>query len=466
MCPTRPRCRILLLWGAMFIGGCAHEAAGAGRADMLSPTLKSGLTQDAQVQQLTPTADHHQHLLSPAAAALSSTPISPAIDVPSAVAELLRRRAELSADRSQLAQLFTEDVLFHGVGDMGGWIRGRDKAAQFVEMSFRPGYRLTPIFFRDRGKFAEVAGYYSRGKGETLRHPGYFSMNLVKEPNGAWRIASEVPVFPGPVKLSPLDAAGLVAMLDAAAIQKAVVFSNAYYFDGLISVDGDPYTKMQAENDWTAEQVSRFPRRLIAFCSFNPLAQYGIAELERCSRRPEFRGLKLHFGTSGVDLTKVEHVDKVREVVRAANRLHLPITFHLTASPDYGRQHSQVFIEQILPAAPDVPVIIAHLWGGAGYTDEALAAYAEAISSGDPRTKNLYFDLAQIAMVEGQSEENLQKMTERIRQIGLERMLYGSDGPRGNGMPPREVWADFRTQMPLSDEELRRIIANVLPVFR
>lgn len=461
---TRPSSRVLLC-SALLIGGCAHDAAKADRAQLNAPIAVSE-AKTPPAQRVTPRADHHQHLLSPEAAALSSTRVSAPVSVPSGVAELLSRRAEFSADRSRLAQLFTEDVLLRGPGNMGGWIRGRERAAQFIEMTFAPGYRLTPIFFRDRGNFAEVAGYYSRGEGETLRHPGYFSMSLVKEPNGRWRIASEVPVFPGPVKLDPVDAADLIAMLDAAAIDKAIVFSNAYYFDGLISVEGDPYAQARAENDWTAGQVSRFPARLIAFCSFNPLTDYAVAELERCAREPEFKGLKLHFGTSGVDLTKTEHVEKVRQVVQAANRLQFPITFHLTASPDYGRQHSRIFIEQVLPAAPDVAVIIAHLWGGAGYTDEALAAYAEAISSGDPRTKNLHFDLAQIAMVEGKSEENLRKMTERIRQIGLDRMLYGSDGVAGNGMPPREVWSDFRARMPLSEEEFSLIAANVLPVLR
>jgi hypothetical protein len=33
----------------------------------------------------------------------------------------------------------------------------------------------------------------------------------------------------------------------------------------------DEYAKMRAENDWTSEQVARFPDRLRGFCGFNAL---------------------------------------------------------------------------------------------------------------------------------------------------------------------------------------------------
>ena len=268
-------------------------------------------------------------------------------------------------------------------------------------------------------------------------------------------------------KLNPVDGKALVDMLDKAGIGRAIVLSNAYFFDGLIPFKGNVYAQVKAENDWTAGQVALSPRRLTAFCSFNPLADHATIELRRCARKPEFRGLKLHLGTSGVDLLRPEHVQKVRVVMEAANRLRFPVTVHLAASRAYGRRHSEVFIDQLLPAAPDIPVIIAHLWGGAGYVDEALAAYAEAISTNHPATNNLYFDVAQIAMVEGKSEENLRKIADRMRQIGMSRMLYGSDGPWGNGMPPGEVWKDFQARMPLTQGELRLIASNVLkPVSR
>jgi len=226
----------------------------------------------------------------------------------------------------------------------------------------------------------------------------------------------------------PVTAKRLVAMLDAAGIERAVVLSNAYYFDG-IRLGPEAYPVVQAENDWTAMEVAGFPSRLIAFCSFSPLKDYAIQELDRCARSGTFKGLKLHFGNSGVDLKNRDHVEKVRRVFEAANSRRLPIIVHVRASPDSGREHAEVVLTQLLPAAPDVVVQIAHLWGGAEFSEGALAAYADAVAAHKPATGNLYFDVAELALVVGNNKGTLKRAAEQIRRIGIDRILFGSDGP-------------------------------------
>jgi predicted TIM-barrel fold metal-dependent hydrolase len=79
---------------------------------------------------------------------------------------------------------------------------------------------------------------------------------------------------------------------------------------------------------------------------------------------------------------------------------------------------------------------------------------------GDPRTKNLYFDVATVA--DEQPEEELKRFAARIRQVGLKRVLYGSDlGPPY----ARQEWLTFRTTVPLTDDEMRTIAGNVAPYF-
>lgn len=454
--------RFGMVMALLLVAGCAH--ADSGVADATGSSVRPhGPTANAQ---FAPAVDHHQHLLSPAAITMNFRPLLPRVEVPAEVADLLQQRAELSADPEGLSRLYTEEALFLGVGEKGGWIRGHREAAEHVALNFFPGYRMTPVFFAERGTAAEVAGYYSRGEGETLRHPGYFSLRLVREGDGNYRIASEVPTFPGPPSPRPIDAETLVEMLDAAGIGRAVVLSNAYWFDGLLPYAGDAYEGVRAENDWTAQQVQRFPDRLVAFCSFNPLREHAIRELERCARIPQFKGLKLHLGTSGLDLSVSAHVEALRTVFEAANSLRMPIITHLTATPDYGRAHAEAFVSRVLPAAPDIPVIIAHLWGGAGYSDAALDVYAEVAASGNPAARNLYFEVAQVSLVEGRNAENLQKMAERMRQIGFDRIFYGSDGAMMGGTPPRHVWGDFRINVPLHEHEFRQIAANVAPFLR
>jgi predicted TIM-barrel fold metal-dependent hydrolase len=268
-----------------------------------------------------------------------------------------------------------------------------------------------------------------------------------------------------PNKDEPVTARRLVAMLDAAGIERAVVLSNAYYYDG-IRRGPEAYLQVQAENDWTAREVASFPSRLVAFCSFSPLKDYAIEELERCARSGAFRGIKLHFGNSGVDLKNHEHVEKVRRVFEAANRHRLAIIIHVRASPDSAREHAEVLLNQLLPAAPDVPVQIAHLWGGAEFSEGALAAYADAVAARQPATAKLYFDVAELALVIGRDQRSLQRSVAQIRRIGLDRILYGSDGPTLGNVQPREAWAAFLKRVPLAKEELAVIAGNVAPYAR
>lgn len=268
---------------------------------------------------------------------------------------------------------------------------------------------------------------------------------------------------PGGQPEEHLSAEQLVAMLDEAGIRRAVVLSDAYYFDGVDQLRGpDVYQKVRRENDWTAEQVARFPDRLVALCSFNPVADHALAEIRRCAETGKFVGLKLHFASTGTVITNRDHLERVRRVFRAANDLRLPILAHVAAREGYGREHAQIIVNQLLPEAPDVPVIIAHLWGGGPVSESALAVYADAISSGHPATKNLYFELAQASLVAGR-KDLYEMLVRRIRQIGLDRIYYGSDGPQFGGEPPRAVWKHFRRNMPLTEDELKIIASNVAP---
>ncbi len=102
---------------------------------------------------------------------------------------------------------------------------------------------------------------------------------------------------------APITSDDLIEMLDLAHIARAVVLSEAFWHDGPSPRSPDPYPLVRAENDWTAQQVAKYPKRLVAFCSFNPLADYALEELRRCASSKAFGGLKLGFASSGVKLS-------------------------------------------------------------------------------------------------------------------------------------------------------------------
>lgn len=270
-----------------------------------------------------------------------------------------------------------------------------------------------------------------------------------------------------------LDAAALIAQLDAAGIQRGVVLSVAYtYGDERKAVD-DPALRTREENDWTSAQVSLYPRRLVGFCSVNPLREEALAEIERCLALPNMRGLKLHIGNSGVNVREPAHVARLREVFALANRLHAPIVVHArprsSMNIPYGAEDATIFLEQVLPAAPDVVVQLAHMAGaGPGYPASAHAAmqvYAAAIAADDPRTRNLYFDVT-TALAPNSTPESAELMASRIRAIGAERFLFGTDLPGGGNPEPAVAWALFVEKMPLTPAEFRTIARNVAPYMR
>ena len=267
-----------------------------------------------------------------------------------------------------------------------------------------------------------------------------------------------------------IRARDVIALLDAAGIRRALVLSVAYTW-GKVSRTPveDEYQHVKAENDWTAAQVAQYPDRLRAFCSFNPLKPYALEELARCSRDPILRrGLKLHFGNSDVDLDNAENVARVRTVFAAANNYQMAIAVHMRTSIDnrrgYGADEARVFLNELLPAAPDVPIQIAHLAGAGGYeadVDSALGVLVDAIRNQDRRVKNVWFDVTAV-VGSGLLPAQLQQIAARIRQIGVSRVLYGSDAAASPVTYPKAGWAALR-RLPLTDAEFGTIAGNITP---
>jgi predicted TIM-barrel fold metal-dependent hydrolase len=438
------------------------------RVALASLAFLAAGTSPAQVREThyAPAVDHHQHLLSPSSAALVNRfdgPSTAKVRLNPQIAALLDQRAAKWNDQAALGQLHTADTILL----QNGVVQGRSAVAAALAKGFRSGYRLLPTKAAVGSSAAQVTAYLVRSEGAASDYFGSAYFSLVKEADGQWRIAGESLQFPGPRSYKPMSGSDLIKLMDDADIARAVVLSVAYFF-GTPFAPAEPreLARVRAENDWTAAEVARFPNRLIAFCSVNPLKDYAVAEVERCTRQLGMRGLKLHFGNSDVDLSKPDHVTRVRAVFAASNRLRIPIVAHLwTIGRQYGAKDSRLFIDRILPAAPDIVVQVAHMAGaGPGWTDDALGVLAEAVAARDPRTRNLYFDVATVA--DEQPPERLKQLAARIRQIGVHRILYGSDAAFGGRKTANEEWGTFRGMVPLDDQEFAAIRENVAPYLR
>ena len=414
---------------------------------------------------LRPVADHHVHLQSLAVWHLFNDPL-PFVTLPADLDRVLREfeRAWPARDNKiALSELFTDDGIFRYADD---WVRGRPAIRMMLVGEATP-LRMRAQEFEADDLLGHVAGAYGEYRDATWVDLGRYVLALRRTKGAPWRITVATLVKttpPAPRVSDPFSADDVIAQLDSAGMRYGVVLSLAYQFGAAYRQVANEAAKVRAENDWVGQQVARYPGRLVGFCSFNPLKEYALDELSRCMRDSRLTGLKLHLTTSFVDLRNPEHVGRLRAVFRAANARRFPIVVHMRAmNPAYGRLDAEIFLRDVLADAPDIPVQIAHLAGWGGYgdeTDQALAVFAEAVASSDRRTANLYFDLSGVVSP-GFSQERKQLIVNRIRQIGVARMLFAVDGAE----PPLTVWANLKS-LPLTDAELRAIATNLAPFLR
>jgi hypothetical protein len=124
-------------------------------------------------------------------------------------------------------------------------------------------------------------------------------------------------------------------------------------------------------------------------------------------------------------------------------------------------------LNQILPVAPNIPIQIAHMAAsGPGYhSDDAFEVYANAAANHDPRMKNVYVDVASMVLRDT-SSETLELVAKRLRQFGLQHILFASDRSPGFGNDsPKDAWEAFR-RLPLTEKEFRTVAENVAPYMR
>jgi predicted TIM-barrel fold metal-dependent hydrolase len=272
------------------------------------------------------------------------------------------------------------------------------------------------------------------------------------------------PAFAPIVKLPERDGTALIRELDAAGIGRAVVLSVGYSFSDERKGLADPDRLTREQNNLTAAQVARHSARLTGFCSANPLRTAALQELERCLGLAGMVGIKLHFGNSGISLRDPAHLARMQEVFAFAQRMDAPVLVHMRArgGSNFGAEDAQLFLEQLVPRAPRIDIVVAHLGGaGPGYpaqNDEVMAVFAAAAGRKDPLMRNLYFDVA-TNVAEETTPAEAALVAQRIRQVGTSRVLYGSDlSPPGGSVAAG--WEIFRSKVPLTDRELQHIASN------
>ena len=130
---------------------------------------------------------------------------------------------------------------------------------------------------------------------------------------------------------------------------------------------------------------------------------------------------------------------------------------------NFGAEDARLFLDKLVPAAPSIEIVVAHFGGaGPGYpaqADEVMAVFGAAVAREDPRMRHIYFDVATVVTGET-TTEGAALVAKRVREVGSQRVLYGSDlSPPGGSI--RSGWEIFRDRVPLTAAEFRTIAGNV-----
>ncbi len=237
------------------------------------------------------------------------------------------------------------------------------------------------------------------------------------------------------------DADIIISEMDKAGTDKALVFSGAYLWSTILPAKAIPmiaeplqYEKVKQENNWTAAQAAKYADRLVPVFSINPLADYAIEEMDRCIEEQGVKAMKLHLGSSSVNINDYNQLRKLNDVLSHAEKRGIPVIIHIWTKFSQPKD-SQIIIDKILAKHPDLRVCIAHL----GYVGEPEMKVMEAIVTAYNKNEklnkaNLFFDMSAViwtkdtvSILPETSQESLDKMAKLIKAWGPERILWGSD---------------------------------------
>lgn len=182
-------------------------------------------------------------------------------------------------------------------------------------------------------------------------------------------------------------------------------------------------------NDYILEAISRYPHRLIGFCTVQPkMGEAALAEIERCAKQG-IKGIgEMRSDIQGFDLGDRDLLSPLVEIALKYGLLFLTHTSEPVGHlyPGKGRITPDKLFS-FISLFPQLRVICAH-WGG-GLPFYALMPEVALVLT------NTFFDTAATFFL-----YRPQIFEQVIKLVGTERILFGSDYPlESPARPIREI---------------------------
>ena len=200
----------------------------------------------------------------------------------------------------------------------------------------------------------------------------------------------------------------LIASMDQAGIDISVI----------LNIGWTTHEMCVETNDYIIDSLSRYPQRLVGFCSVQPNSpQAAVAEIERCAEA----GLK-GMGEMRPDIQMFDLGDEVvmAPLVEVLKKHQLILLLHTSEPVGHDYQGKGGITPDILypfiASFPELTIVCAH-WGGGLPFYSLMPEVKEAM-------KNVYFDTAASPLLYVP-----QVFKQVIPLVGGDKILFGSDHP-------------------------------------
>jgi predicted TIM-barrel fold metal-dependent hydrolase len=269
-----------------------------------------------------------------------------------------------------------------------------------------------------------------------------------------------------------------VQLLEHENLQKAFLISMAHLyvneeFRSVIKAPADERRFVEAENDFIAECVAKSPKQFVGFYSVSPLSEYALAELERCRKSPNLTGLKLHLPACGIDLEEPSHRQRLAAVLSWACEHDVPVFMHYSSGERITAEKADRFWREVIGPHEGLELYLAHLGSVGGYNESSrnlIDAFARINEKEIEASKDkIYLELSAAIITEDSEEarktspERCKQLSEQMRELGIERFVFGSDYPV---FSIAKTKAGLLESLNLTDEEKARLMDNASPRFR
>ena len=243
----------------------------------------------------------------------------------------------------------------------------------------------------------------------------------------------------------------VVDMRDAAIAKLPSEVSPAKREEALKEIDVRMLGRIERRNSWTCSSA-REHANLVPFITVDPFMdeQVMVAEILEKVNKQGAKGIKLHPSVQRF----FPNDRRLWPAYQTASQLGLPVIYH-SGRFDTTIQYAQPKnFTEVLDTFPGLTVVMAHL--GMGFFDETISL---------ARTfPNLQFDCcAIISHTEANDGLPDTDLTDLIKEIGVERVMFGSDFPWYDPIQAMEQLL----RLSLTEQEKRLLLAeNAIRIYK